>query len=150
MTTATNTTSAAGPSLEPQERPSIGAGVLSIFIMSAWFGVMTGLLELAVLVIWQQVKSSAVLGVLQVNRHFPWMIPVASLAVFLACGFPLALLACVRPKLARKVGAVVFGALSLFALLKLVPGLYTAAAAALALGVAHRVARRIDRQGWNL
>lgn len=150
MTTAATTTNPAGHPVEPRGRAPTVAGVLTIVLMSAWFGVATGLLELAILVAWQRIESSAVLGVLQVNRHFLWMVPVACLAVFLLCGLPLISLACIWPKLARKTGAVGFGALSLFALLKLVPGLYTAAAAALALGVAHRIARRIDRRGWNL
>jgi arylsulfatase A-like enzyme len=119
------------------------AGPLVILGLSASFGAWTGLIEVAVLLIWHQLDSATVLGALQMNRHFLWMIPVSHLAVYLACGLPVALAACFRPRLALRIGLSAFAALSAFALLKMVSGLYTAAAAILASGVALWAGRRM-------
>jgi arylsulfatase A-like enzyme len=123
-------------------RPPL-AGPLAVLGMSAWFGAWTGLVEVAVLLAWHRLDSATVLGSLQMNRHFLWMIPVSHLAVFLACGLPMAIAARVRPGPALRGAVFVFVALSAFALLKIVPGLYTAAAAVLASGVAFWAGKRL-------
>lgn len=113
-------------------------GPLSVLVLATWFGALAGLLEVLVLLAWHRIDNAAVLGALQMNRHFLWMIPVSHLSVFLTCGLPVALIARVRPGAARRGGVFLFSSLFAFALLKMVPGLYTTAAAVLALGLGYR------------
>jgi arylsulfatase A-like enzyme len=107
--------------------------------LAAWFGLVTGLLELAILLVWHALAPSSVLGALQMNRHFLWMTPVTHLAIFLTVGMPFAVLAYVRPVVARRIAVFTMCALAVLATLLTVKGLYAAGAAVLALGVACRI-----------
>lgn len=118
------------------------AGVLG---SSVWFGAVTGLAEVAVLFTWHLVQSEAVLGALQLNRHFPWMIPLAHLAVFLSMAMPISLLALIWPRWANRAGTAVMVFLSAFALLSICDGLYVVAVVILSGAVAYRLSRRIAR-----
>jgi arylsulfatase A-like enzyme len=119
----------------PGVRASFGRAA-SVLATAAWFGASAGLLELAILLTWHRFHDQALLGMLQLNRHFLWMIPAAHLAVFLACGLPPALSAGLLSHPGPRVTLASFAGLALFAILKMIPGLYTAAAAVLAAGVA--------------
>ena len=77
------------------------------------------------------------------NRHFAWMIPIAQLAVFLACGLPVAILAVFRPALARRTANLLFCTLGCFSLMLIIKGLYPTAAGLLAVGLGSQVARLI-------
>jgi arylsulfatase A-like enzyme len=125
----------------------MGARALLVLAMSAWFGVLIGLLELAILLAWRSFHNQAVLGALQLNRHFLWMIPAAQLAVFLACGLPLALLAGLGARLSSRNVLFFFVALALFSMLKMISGLYTAAALVLASGLAFWVRSQVT---WRI
>jgi arylsulfatase A-like enzyme len=107
--------------------------------LTVWFGLASGLLELGILLLRRVLESTAVLGAQHLNRHFLWMIPLGQLALFLAAGLPLAALARYRPSAARRMAILVLTALALFALLKMIPGLRSVAAAALAVGVAYQL-----------
>ena len=72
--------------------------VVSIVASAAWYGLIAGFLELGILMIWHRLAIATVLGALQMNRHFPWMIPIGQMVVFLVCGVPVAMLAVVRPR----------------------------------------------------
>ncbi len=117
--------------------------VMSIVASAAWFGLLTGFLELGILVIWHRLAIATVLGALQMNRHFPWMIPIAQLAVFLACGLPIAILAVFRPALAQRAANLLFWPLACFGLMLMIKGLYPVAAGLLAAGIGFQVARLI-------
>jgi hypothetical protein len=97
-----------------------------------------------------RLNNTAMLGSLQMNCHFLWMIPVARLAVFLACGLPAALAFCFWPGRARRAGIFLFVALTVFSLLEIVPGLYTAPVAVLALGVSRTARSRIEARSDSL
>ena len=116
---------------------------LSVVASAAWFGLLTGFLELGILLIWHRLAIATVLGALQMNRHFAWMIPIAHLAVFLICGLPVALLAGFRPDLAQRTANLLFWTLECFALALIIKGLYPSAAGLLAVGLGYQVARRI-------
>jgi arylsulfatase A-like enzyme len=126
----------------PPHAQRVQAG-LSVVASAAWFGLLTGFLELGILVIWHRLAIATVLGALQMNRHFAWMIPVAHLAVFLTCGLPVAILAAFRPALASRAASLLFWTLGCFALMLIVKGLYPAAAGMLAVGLGYQLARRI-------
>jgi arylsulfatase A-like enzyme len=109
---------------------------------AAWFGLATGLIEVGVLWIWHRLAIATVLGALQMNRHFSWMIPVAHLIGFLLCGLPVAALTLVRPSLGRRCAQMLNWTVASFALLLMIRGLYSTAAGLLSLGLGYQIARQ--------
>ena len=74
-------------------QPRRGAGRCPIvaplphpFLLSIWFGLVTGLLELGLVHAANHLLGWSTLSALQISRHFPWMIPVANLGLFLGWG----------------------------------------------------------------
>ncbi len=128
---------AGGPS--SAERPP--AYALPVLATAAWFGLLTGLIELAILVTRHAFEKSTVLGVLQMNRHFPWMIPLAHLGIFLMVGLPLALAARVLRSPRWALWALT--ALAIGSLVLMIPGLHPAAAAVLSIGLSRPISRQI-------
>jgi len=126
----------------PPHAQGVRAG-FSVVASAAWFGLLTGFLELGILVIWHRLAIATVLGALQMNRHFAWMIPIAQLAVFLACGLPIAILAVFRPALGQRAANLLFWTLVCFGLMLIIKGLYPVAAGLLAAGLGFQVARLI-------
>ena len=121
--------------------------MLSVIASAAWFGLVTGFLELAILLIWHRLAIATVLGALQINRHFTWMIPLAQLGLFLICGLPLAVLAVFRRVPARLAADLLFSTLAFFALLSIIKGLYATAAFVLALGLGYQLGRWLAAHG---
>ena len=68
-------------------------GSLAVVLVAQWFGLMTGLLELVLLLVRNHFYGTATLGALQLNRHFSWMIPTIHLVIFSVAGLALAPLA---------------------------------------------------------
>jgi arylsulfatase A-like enzyme len=124
----------------------MGGSALSVVTAAAWFGLVVGFLELGCLVIWQRLAATPVLGALQMNRNFVWMIPIAHLAVFLVGALPAAILALFRPALARRAANLLFWILAVLALALIVKGLHPAAAGLLSAGLGSQVARRIGAE----
>jgi arylsulfatase A-like enzyme len=112
--------------------------------LATWLGAMTGLLELTILTSWHRIQGDAVLGALLMNRHFPWMIPVTHLSIFLGVGLPLSQATRLWPRWAWKAGPRFLGFLAGFALLAIVTGLHPAASAVLAAGLSWRLVRRLE------
>jgi arylsulfatase A-like enzyme len=117
-----------------------------MILTAGWFGALTGLLELAILLIRRAVESTAVLGAHHLNRHFLVMVPLGHVATFLVVGAVAGAVSwlAARAGLGRRRcwSGLVFTSLSVFALLKLIPGLRSIAACALAVGVGFQV------HGW--
>jgi arylsulfatase A-like enzyme len=120
-------------------------GIWPVWV-AASFGLLTGLIELLVLVVRHRVEVSSALGALQMNRHFPWMVPLSHLVVFGLAGVPVSLMEHVAPRAARKVAVLVPAWLSGFALLSLIQGLFAWASAILALGIAVRMTTVFERR----
>ena len=60
-------------------------GLVSLFCLSAWCGLVAGLLEVGTIVLRKQMfDPNHLYGM---SRHFVWLIPVTNLGVFLALGF---------------------------------------------------------------
>ncbi len=129
----------------PSSRESRSRVAADVLVSAFWFGAVTGLAEVGVLFVWHLIRSEAVLGALQLNRHFPWMIPLAHLAIFLTVSIPVAILALVRPRLAGRVASLALVFLSAFALLSISKGLYPSAKVFLSVALAYRLSRRITR-----
>jgi arylsulfatase A-like enzyme len=113
-------------------------------------GLATGLVELLVLLARRLAAGSSALGALQLNRHYPWMIPAAHLAIFAAVAVPLAILAAIAPRAGRRLAALAGIALMAFAPLSLVHGLHPAGAGLLAIGLAWRAAPAAEARAWRL
>ena len=72
---------AAKSSLETVARPP---GIGSLLLLSAWCGLIAGLLEVVTIVIRKRLFDS--IHLYGMSRHFVWMIPVANVCVFLGSG----------------------------------------------------------------
>ncbi len=112
---------------------------------AAWLGLVVGLVEVGILLYQKYRNQVSMIGSLRLNRHYPWMIPLSYLAVFVAVGLALELLRRARPGLARRVAPAALGALALTFLLQQVQGLATVACVLLGCGVASQA---VPRLGW--
>jgi arylsulfatase A-like enzyme len=134
----------ARPEARLQRRRWFGAAayeVLGVLASAAWFGLATGLIEVGILGVWHHLVIATVLGSLQMNRHFPWMIPLAHFGVFLICGLPVAVLAAVRPGQGRRAANFLFGMMASFALLLMIRGIHPAAVGIMSIGLGYQVGR---------
>ncbi|CAN5675119.1 hypothetical protein BH23PLA1_BH23PLA1_06630 [soil metagenome] len=117
-------------------RTSIGPNAGEIVLLGAWFGFLTGLLELASLLGQRQFLGVSSLGLLQMNRHARWMIPVSNLMIFLAVGLLLAPLGFTRSARARWGALLVLNVLMFLTLVLTFRGLYKFAYLFLTAGLA--------------
>jgi arylsulfatase A-like enzyme len=104
--------------------------------MTLWIGLMTGLLDLLLVMFRQRFVNPGVLGVLQLNRHAAWMIPVADLTILTGYGLILGVLALVRMRGVRLLLTYGLCFLSALALALTFRGLTTIAYVLIAAGVA--------------
>ena len=128
--------------------PDAGRGrprLASLWILSAWCGLVAGLVEVGTIVLRKQVFDPDHLY--KISRHFVWLIPLSNLCVFSTLGARLrrrrdlaatrslaARAARVRPRdAARPAGGL--------------PAVYGLAWAVVALGVAARLVPRLERHG---
>lgn len=94
-----------------------------IVVLACWFGLATGLFDVIQLVIRSWFEGAKLLGGLQINGNFTWMIPVADLIIFAACGLILGVVGAVVPRRGVPVAIFVLSFLSSVALLLAIPGL---------------------------
>lgn len=125
---------------QPEAGPS-GLEPRQILLLAAWFGVVTGLLELLQLAVRNQLSGSVWLGVLRMNRHFGWMIPVSNVVIFLAAGLVGGVIARHAPRAGRWMAIRVLGFLCSLALLSTVRGLHPIATFSLSAAIGHVLAR---------
>ncbi|WP_165231282.1 sulfatase-like hydrolase/transferase [Aquisphaera insulae] len=71
--------------------PQAGIGPKGLLVLALWFGFLTGLVELALVLAQRTLVARISLESLRTNRHFVWMIPVADVAIFGAVGLIFAL-----------------------------------------------------------
>jgi arylsulfatase A-like enzyme len=112
-------------------------GLLSWLLLSAWCGLVAGLLEVGAIVLRKQAVDPNRLY--WMSRHFVWLIPAINLAIFLAIGL-LGCIVCVAwPRRCRWLFARVLGALTILPVFLIAfPRVYSAAFLALAVGAAAR------------
>lgn len=118
-------------------------GSLSAFMISVWFGLAVGLVELG-LTITQKLMHDPSPGFFRMNRNVVWTIPTVDLALFGLVGLVLALVARFRPRGAAWVSVGLLGGMALLALLLSSPRLHTAACLLLACGFGYRFAARVE------
>jgi arylsulfatase A-like enzyme len=111
--------------------------------LAAWFGLLTGLGELAVF----GLQKFLLHQLIWFGRHIVWMAPLANLCLFVGLGLLVALLQRFFPRLIslRNVIAV-FSLLSVLSWALLIPDIKMYAATLLALGVSVQIARWVAHQ----
>jgi arylsulfatase A-like enzyme len=118
---------------------------LSVVALSAWCGLVAGLLEVAALV----VRKSAfdVNRLYGMTRHFVWLIPLTDCGLFLALGLVLAGIVAWRPRRGTWLAARLLCALTLLpAALVAFPKIYGLAWLLVMLGVAARLVPALERR----
>jgi arylsulfatase A-like enzyme len=137
--TRSGSESAAGaPESEPRLTP------IGVIVIAQWFGLVTGMVELGLLLVRNHFYGTATIGSLQLNRHFPWMIPVAHVLIFSLAGLALVPLAWFWIPRGLRVAFWLLATLSLLGLFLTIPGLYAAACLVLAWALAAWIARRLE------
>ena len=101
-------------------------------VVAIWYGLVTGLLELGLVYVRNHIVGFSTLSALQVSRHFPWMIPLANLVLFLAWGLVVVLLGRVWKRIGGQPTVALLSFPACLAPLLLLPGLYWTAYLALA------------------
>ncbi|MEJ7638331.1 MAG: sulfatase [Singulisphaera sp.] len=112
--------------------------------MALWFGAVTGLLELALVLLHKRIFNTLTLETLRRNRHFVWMIPASNLLIFASLGLLIALAARLRPRQTSRLAFYPLGFGASLALLLLIPRLDPLAYILLAGGVTCWAARRFE------
>jgi arylsulfatase A-like enzyme len=112
-----------------------------VMLLSIWFALVTGLLELGLVYARSHVVGWSTLSTLQVSRHFPWMIPVANLVLFLGWGLVIVALGRVWRGIGWKPSVFLLSFPACLAPLLVVPGLYPITYIAVAAGVAASIVR---------
>jgi arylsulfatase A-like enzyme len=138
----TSTGRAIGPTdpVRPRSRPTLRA----IFAMSAWCGLVAGLLEVAAILVRNRVFDAD--RILRLSHHFVWLIPVANLCIFIALAVIGSAVVLIWPNRGRWLFTRALAAFTLLPpLLAAFPRIYAAALLLLAAGIAVRIAPIIER-----
>ena len=113
------------PDVERESLPTrVAISPTDLISTACWFGLVTGLLEVSQLLIRSWFQGAKLLGGLQLNGNFTWMIPAANLIIFGAFGLILGLLVKLGPRWSARVAFYFLSFLSAVALLLAIPGLH--------------------------
>jgi hypothetical protein len=115
---------------------------VSLLAMATWFGLATGLLELALLIVLKSLHDPSP-GFFRMNRNVVWMVPAFNLAAFGACGLLLGLVARLRGRPRSRLAPSFFTFLACLTLMLAFRSLYAIAGLLLAAGIARRLGPRI-------
>ena len=120
-------------------------GFMSLLLLSAWCGLVAGLVEVGTIVVRKQVFESDHLY--RMSRHFVWLIPLSNLCVFLALGLAGCGVILVWPSRGRWLFTRVLGAIALLpSILAAFPRIYTLAWFVVGLGLATQLIPLIERR----
>jgi arylsulfatase A-like enzyme len=127
-----------------RHEPTRKFGLRDAVLLSAWFGLVAGWLEVGTRVL---LKHLVVTGQMyQMNRHFVWLVPLSNLLLFLVGGLLLASLLKLYPRRAQWLFARFLCAVALMpALVVAVPQIYAGAWLVVAIGIAVRVVPWLER-----
>ncbi len=139
------------PSTRTDDRGQVSASAL--LRLAGCFGLLFGFLEVAALLIVQYAKGPWTLGHLQLNAHFPWMIPATQFAIFTTASMPIAALAFCGIRVRRRLAYGMFLAIGVYSLVALVEGLHDYGAIPLSIGVATTLSSLVSKRhrivdGW--
>ena len=126
------------PHVEPGQNVAPSVSPAGLVLIATWQGLATGLIEVGILTLWLQFDGSAILGSLQLSRHFAWMIPLSHLVIFVLISLPALVLGFFRPRLALRITVFAGSFLAYFSLLSMIKGMFSWACALLALGLAYQ------------
>jgi arylsulfatase A-like enzyme len=119
-------------------------GFISLLLLSAWCGLVAGLLEVGAIVLRKQVFGPNHLY--NMSRHFVWLIPLSNLCVFLVLGLFGCGVILVWPSRGRWLFTRGLGAIALLpSILVAFPRIYSLAWLVFSLGLAARLVPRIER-----
>ena len=119
-------------------------GLLSLLIVSAWCGLVAGLLEVGTFVVRKQFFDTD--QFYRMSRHFIWLIPLTNLGIGLALALVGGVVVWIGPRRGRWLFARALGTfIVLPALLVALPRIYTLALVAMAIGLAARVVPIVER-----
>jgi arylsulfatase A-like enzyme len=120
-------------------------GFISRILLSAWCGLIAGLLEVGTIVLRKQVFDPDHLY--RMSRHFIWLIPLSNVCIFLALGLSGCGVILAWPNRGRWLFARGLGAVALLpSLLVAFPRIYSLAWFVVALGLAARLVPLIERR----
>ena len=122
--------------------------LLSIMLLSAWCGLISGLLEVGITIV--RKRSVDLNQFYWMSRHFVWLIPLTNLLIFLALGACLTLMVrCDRR--GRWLATRVLGTMTLLPLFwTAFPRIYAVAGFLVVLGAALRMVPTLERHGDRL
>jgi arylsulfatase A-like enzyme len=150
MTWETTVREEAAPAgeLDP-ERATRRVGLIPVLLLSAWCGLVSGLLEVGAIVL----RAHAPGGdhFYRISRHFVWLTPLLNLALFLVLGVVLGILIRCAPRRGRWLAGRLLCTLTVLpAVWAGFPGIYSEAGFLLALGIAARLVPSLERHAWGL
>jgi arylsulfatase A-like enzyme len=127
------------------ERAVDRPGPLSILLLSAWCGLISGLLEVGITIVRKRTVDLNQFYLM--SRHFVWLIPLTNLLIFIVLGAFLSLMVrCNRRS--RWLGTRVLGTMTLLPLFwTALPRIYAAAGFLVVLGAAMRMVPSLERRG---
>ena len=114
--------------------------IASVMLLSIWFGLVTGLIELGFVYARSQFAGWSTLNALQLNRHFPWMIPLTNSVIFLSWGLVVAFLGQFWTQTGVELRVFLLSCPACLSLWLQIPRLYPIAYIVLAIGLALWVA----------
>ena len=133
----------AGTACSSTTRSAHRTGLISLLLLSAWCGLIAGLLELGAIVLRKQVFDPDHLY--RMSRHFVWLIPLSNLCFFLTLGLLGSGVILVWPRRGRWLFTRALGALAVLPpLLAAFSRIYTLAWLVVALGIAARIVPLIE------
>ena len=136
----------AGAERPPGQEPSLRLRPRLLLALAAWFGLVSGLLEVLTKVVCSALGRGGRLY--QMSRHFFWLIPFTNLLIFLIFGLVLAVFASKFPRAIRWFSLRWFVALAILpSFLVAGEGIYDLAWFLVAWGLAVQVAPRLERHG---
>jgi arylsulfatase A-like enzyme len=124
-------------------------GLLSFLMLSAWCGLVSGLLEVGIIVL--RKRTFDFNHLYWMSRHFVWLTPLINLALFFILGLALSILVrCTRQR-GRSIAGYVLCALTLLpAVWAALPRIYGAAGFLFAAGIASRLTPLLERRKAGL
>jgi hypothetical protein len=129
----------------PSDLASNRWGLLSFLMVSAWCGLVSGLLEVGIIVL--RKRTFDFNHLYWMSRHFIWLIPLINLALFLVLGLALSIVVWCAGRQGRSFAARALCALTLLpAVWVALPRIYGAAGFLLAVGIASRLIPVLERR----
>ncbi len=128
--------------------PRSGPQLQAIIALSAWCGLVAGLLEVAALLLRKRLFDAD--QILSLSHHFVWLIPVANLCIFIALAVIGFTVVRIWPHRGRWVFSHTLAALTVLPpLLSAFPKIYSIALMLIAAGIAVRIVPIIERNRWR-